>query len=80
MENEIFQPKLKNGLSRAIKVVILCFVWYGASSASNIINKIVLNGTDLIKFINFFTREKNKKDLKNNFFSQKILKKTSPFP
>ena len=34
----------KNGLSRAIKVIILCFVWYGASSASNIINKIVLNG------------------------------------
>jgi len=33
----------KNGLSRAIKVIILCFVWYGASSASNIINKIVLN-------------------------------------
>ena len=34
----------QNGLSRAIKVIILCCVWYGASSASNIINKIVLNG------------------------------------
>jgi hypothetical protein len=41
----------KNGLStvkynRAIKVIILCLVWYSASSASNIINKIVLNGTE----------------------------------
>jgi len=33
----------KNGLSRTFKVIILCCVWYGASSASNIINKIVLN-------------------------------------
>lgn len=33
----------KNGLSRAVKVVLLCLSWYTASSASNIINKIVLN-------------------------------------
>lgn len=33
----------KSGLSRAIKVLILCVVWYASSSASNVINKIVLN-------------------------------------
>ena len=44
------KPK-KNGLSRAVKVVILCLSWYTASSASNIINKIVLNGMGLIVFI-----------------------------
>ena len=44
------KPK-KNGLSRAVKVVILCLSWYTASSASNIINKIVLNGMGLIAFI-----------------------------
>ena len=45
LENEqkmkfVEKPK-KNGLSRAVKVVILCLSWYTASSASNIINKIV---------------------------------------
>ena len=44
------KPK-KNGLSRAVKVVILCLSWYTASSASNIINKIVLNGMGLIALI-----------------------------
>lgn len=33
----------KNGISRAAKVAVLCLTWYTASSASNIINKIVLN-------------------------------------
>ena len=42
------KPIIKNGLSRAIKVIILCLVWYSASSASNIINKIVLNVKGLI--------------------------------
>ena len=33
----------KSGLSRALKVIILCVLWYASSSASNVINKIVLN-------------------------------------
>lgn len=33
----------KSGLSRALKVLILCVLWYASSSASNVINKIVLN-------------------------------------
>ena len=33
----------KSGLSRAFKVIILCVLWYASSSASNVINKIVLN-------------------------------------
>ena len=40
---ENVETREKNGLSRAIKVIILCLLWYAASSASNIINKIVLN-------------------------------------
>lgn len=43
----------KNGLSRAIKVIILCLVWYSASSASNIINKIVLNDFPLPLTVSF---------------------------
>ena len=30
-------------LSRPLKIFILCLIWYSASSASNVINKIVLN-------------------------------------
>lgn len=39
-ENEIGQ---KSGLSRQVRIFILCLIWYSASSASNVINKIVLN-------------------------------------
>ena len=51
MSKKLLEKPKKNGLSRAVKVVILCLTWYTASSASNIINKIVLNGMGLIAFI-----------------------------
>jgi len=39
--SESAQPS--GALSRPLKIFILCLIWYSASSASNVINKIVLN-------------------------------------
>jgi solute carrier family 35 protein E1 len=39
-ENQFGQ---KSGLSKSVRIFVLCLVWYSASSASNVINKTVLN-------------------------------------